>query len=205
VVVAPTLNLREGPGTGYPVVGDLSGGDELYVTGQYQACAWLNVSTADQTTGWVSGANTYVDLAQACDAFPDGIFRPLTGIIKPNTRGGGMGELSVENGTDTDGLVIMTMSNDEPVMAAYVRAGETVRMTGIADGTYVLFFSKGQDWNGNAGRFMRNVRYQRFEDAFPYSTTATTYTIWSVTLHGVVGGSASTESVDPDQFPDLGP
>jgi hypothetical protein len=38
-----------------------------------------------------------------------------------------------------------------------------------------------------------------------FTTTATAYSIWNVTLHGVAGGTASAADVPPDEFPDVGP
>lgn len=80
--------------------------------------------------------------------------------------------------------------------------GESVNLQGIQDGTYYLYFSTGSGWNGE--HFTVDDRNKRFDDAFPYETRATTYTGWSVTLHGVVGGTASASNVDPSQFPGMG-
>ncbi|MDH7475831.1 MAG: hypothetical protein QHJ74_17870, partial [Anaerolineae bacterium] len=71
----------------------------------------------------------------------------------------------------------------------------------IPDGGYKLFFALGEDWDDATGRFTRRVRYSVFEDTFSYVTTLTTATIWQVTLHPVVGGTAATEEVDPGEFP----
>jgi hypothetical protein len=51
--------------------------------------------------------------------------------------------------------------------------------------------------------FTRNTRRSRLEESFPFTTTATQYTGWSVTLHPVAGGTADTEPVPEDAFPDL--
>jgi hypothetical protein len=132
---------------------------------------------------------------------PLGTIRPSTGVIKSNQDSGGYGELTVENGTTSDGVVILTLS-DKPVMSAYIRSGDSFTMKGILDGTYYLYFSTGADWNGKA--FTTTPSHQKFEDAFEFSTGSTTYTTWSVTLQGVVGGTAATENIDESQFPDIG-
>jgi hypothetical protein len=119
----------------------------------------------------------------------------------PNQNSGGYGELTVENGTAQDGVVILTL-NDEPVVSFYIRSGDSYTLKGIRDGVYYIYFSTGTDWNGQA--FLTNPSYKKFEDAFEFKTGATTYTIWSVTLHGVVGGTAGAENVAPSEFPAVG-
>ena len=205
VVVASTLNLRAGPSTDYSVLGQLAADDGLEVWGQYRDCAWLQVLVPGEGIGWVAGGGQYVRLDIPCDAIPDGTFRPFTGPVLPARAGGGKGRLTVQNGTETDGVVIMTRADERPLASAYIRAGDSYAFTGIPDGTYTLFFSTGEQWNGNAGRFTAAARYRRFDDPLAFTTTATTYSIWNVTLHGVAGGTASAADVPPDEFPDVGP
>ena len=201
IVIAGTLNLREGPGTEYAAAGQLAAADELYVIGQANDCTWLKVRSSAQGEGWIAGGPSYVELRLLCDAIPLGTFRPFTGAIKPNARAGGLGEFTVENGTDHDGVAILTQ-NGETVAAAYIRSGESYTMRSIRDGTYELYFTTGSGWNGKA--FTRNPTRQHFRDLFDFSTSSTTYTTWSVTLHPVAGGTASTENVDSEEFPSLG-
>jgi hypothetical protein len=130
-----------------------------------------------------------------------GTSRPLTGLIMPNQSESGYGELTVENGTTRDGVVILTLNN-VPMMAAYIRSGETFSMNGIRDGIYYLYFSTGDDWNGKV--FTTAPSHKKFEDSFEFTTGATTYTTWSVTLQGVVGGTAAAEEIDESVFPSIG-
>jgi hypothetical protein len=46
------LNVRANPGTDEAIVGQLTGGTEVTVIGQYNKCEWLNVSTP-RSSGWV--------------------------------------------------------------------------------------------------------------------------------------------------------
>ena len=92
----------------------------------------------------------------------------------PNTQAGGLGQLSVENGTSSDGVVILNLSEGDPVMATYIRAGDSYTMTGIRDGTYHLFFSTGSEWDGEANEFTESPSYKRFDDPLGFSTTAQT-------------------------------
>lgn len=131
---------------------------------------------------------------------PLGTLRPLTGVIKSN-QGSGNGELTVENGTSRDGVVILTLSNN-PVLAIYIRSGDSFTMRGIQDGTYHVYFSTGSDWNGKA--FTTAPTYEKFEDALEFITGSTTYTTYSLTLQPVAGGNAATDSVDENEFPGIG-
>jgi hypothetical protein len=108
----------------------------------------------------------------------------------------------VSNGTSSDGLVVVAY-DQAPVTSAYIRANESFTFSGISDGVYYLYFSSGSEWNGD--RFTVNASYKRFDDAFPFETTASASTGWSVTLHGVVGGTASASNVNPADFPGMGP
>lgn len=202
IVIGNAINIREGPGTNYPQQGQFNKNEELDIIGQFEDCTWLKVSSRRQAlTGWVSGDARYVQLQTNCGNIPLGTFRPLTGIIKPNQRGGGYGEFTVDNGTARDGVVILTF-NDTVVMVVYIRSSDSFVMQGIRDGNYYLYFSTGSEWNGR--EFTVDASRQKFEDAFQFTTGATTYTTWSITLHGVVGGTTSAENVSESEFPDIG-
>ena len=129
--------------------------------------------------------------------------RPSTGLLDRYGNGTGQGELNVKNGTDGDGVVILADLDDEPLLAAYIRSGESYRLTGIPDGEYRLFFSKGDRWDDKKKAFTRRVSRQRFEDAFLFTSTATSYSVWDVTLYGVAGGNAGAVDVAEGQFPTL--
>ena len=52
-----SLNVRQGPGTTYPVVGKLAEGSEITVDGRNEAGDWWSICcVADGTPGWVSAA-----------------------------------------------------------------------------------------------------------------------------------------------------
>ncbi len=70
VVVADRLNVRSGPGTSYNRVGAVASGDVLAVTGQFNACSWLQIVTPSGVEGWVSGSSEYVTLGTRCTDLP---------------------------------------------------------------------------------------------------------------------------------------
>jgi hypothetical protein len=133
-------------------------------------------------------------------ATPPPPFRPPTGILEDHSSGG-QGELLIKNGTDADALVILTGLDDKAVKSVYIRNAESFNMTGIPDGTYRLYYSKGEAFNQETNRFTQNATYQRLDATIGFTTSATQYTTWEVTLYGVVGGTVGSEPVDPSEFP----
>jgi hypothetical protein len=127
-------------------------------------------------------------------------FRPATGVLEDQAPGG-MGELLIKNGTDGDALVILTGTDEQAVKTGYVRASESLNMTGIHDGEYLLYYSKGEAFSEATYRFTQDVTYQRMDVTIPFETTTTQYTIWELTLYGVEGGTVGSERVDPEDFP----
>jgi uncharacterized protein YraI len=53
-VQTDNLNVRLGPGTDYPIVGQLSAGDQLALLGRNEASDWLVVCCIDDKPGWVA-------------------------------------------------------------------------------------------------------------------------------------------------------
>jgi hypothetical protein len=127
-------------------------------------------------------------------------FRPATGILEDRSAGG-QGQLLVKNGTDADALVVLAGLDDVAVITGYIRNAESLNITGIPDGVYRLYFSKGEGFSKETHRFTRNATYQRLDATLEFTTTTTQYTGYEVTLYGVVGGNVGSETVDPAQFP----
>ncbi len=124
-------------------------------------------------------------------------------VIKQTGARNGEGELTVENGLDLDAVAVL--SRDDWLFAVYIRNNSSHRLTGIPDGSYDLFFTLGEDWDAAQGAFTRRRDLSRFDEPFPFTSTPTTYTVWSVTLHPVPGGTADSHDVPVNQFPDLTP
>jgi dipeptidyl aminopeptidase/acylaminoacyl peptidase len=55
-VLVPSLNVRSGPGTGYPVIASLRQGEEASIVGRHSASGWWQVKPSSGVTGWVSGS-----------------------------------------------------------------------------------------------------------------------------------------------------
>jgi uncharacterized protein YgiM (DUF1202 family) len=63
VVVVDLLNIREGPGTNYPILGSLAKGEKFYILSEVLNSTnnkWLLISQTTDSFGWVIGDQTYV-------------------------------------------------------------------------------------------------------------------------------------------------
>lgn len=131
--------------------------------------------------------------------------RLATGTSLINKLSGGMGELTVENGTDLDAVIIMSRSEQPnfPLLAVYIQAGDSYTVKRIGDGIYILWYTLGKDWDDTSKTFTRNTSLNRFEDELSFTTTANVYEVYEATLHPVVRGTAETEPVGKNEFPKL--
>jgi hypothetical protein len=215
IVQSATLNLRGGPGQNYPIVGKVARGDRLYPVTRMADCQWLQVGVLSQADlVWVAAGPQFITLNVPCETLrvidelpptplpaPTAVPRPATKLLARSASNSGPGELLIKNGTDSDGIVILIEAADRPVQAAYIRAAQSFRMTEIADGTYRLYFSKGEGWDPARKEFSRNITRQRFADTLAFVSPGGQYTSYEVTLYGVSGGNAATQNVPADEFP----
>lgn len=122
---------------------------------------------------------------------------------------GGLGKLTVKNGLDLDAVVILvsSMRVEIPLMAVYIRSNDSYTITGIRDGTYIVYFSVGENWGKDSKKFTARPRYERFENELQFETTETNYstyyTTYELTLHPVIGGTAETEYLNEEEFPTI--
>ena len=120
----------------------------------------------------------------------------------------GSGVLTISNGTNSDAIVKLATINKEKVYHVYVRANESYSIKNISDGTYKLAFEFGSNWNSTQGKFLVNQSASSFDDSFDFETsvtdngnyTDTHYSTYEITLNPVVDGTATTSSLDQDQF-----
>jgi hypothetical protein len=63
VVEVDLLNIREGPGTSYPILGSINKGEKFYILGDVVNSTnnrWLLISPSENAFGWVIGDQSYV-------------------------------------------------------------------------------------------------------------------------------------------------
>lgn len=128
-----------------------------------------------------------------------------TGTFITGDLYGGKAKLTVENGLDLDAVVILSLTEepDTPLAAVYIQADDSYTIKRIKGGTYILYFCLGKDWDESSKRFITDVTYKRFEDDIKFVSSSSRYSIVTVTLHPVVGGTAATESLSEDEFPEM--
>jgi hypothetical protein len=201
-VQSGALNLREGPGVGFPGIQMLKGGDSVTVLGQLNNCDWLKVHTAGGKEGWLKGGPGFIKLPVACDGLPHGTFRPLNGALVLDQRTlRGLGRLTVDNGTSSDGLVVLVDEGGKTVLAFYVRSMEKFTLNALANGSYQLYFNRGSEWDGDEKKFLKSDEIKKMDQALVFRANGNQYTTWTITLQPVVGGSASASDIPADQFP----
>jgi Tol biopolymer transport system component len=66
-VVSAGLNIRQGPGINYAVIGAAVAGDRFEVVGRNAAGAWLQIITAGGSEGWISGKADYTRVLGSLD------------------------------------------------------------------------------------------------------------------------------------------
>jgi hypothetical protein len=153
------------------------------------------LSTAPAPAGAVTAGGTAVTASQS-----DAASRPGNGRIIYDRISGGRGVLKIKNGTSRDGVVTLVRGRTKAI-SLYVRARSTARVNDVRDGTYRIYFTTGYRFSTSKGRFTRAATYQRFNDRLRFRTTASQYTVWTLTLNPVRGGNARTTQVDPKDFP----
>lgn len=200
VVVAARLTVRAGPGNQFPSLGQVARKEALTVTAQIRKCAWIKVSTAANLSGWIPGQRAFLRLQKSCDQIPDAMVRPPSSVIKSGAIVGS-GNLAVSNLTGTDGVVVLTTLEDQFVVSAYVRTGDSFDIGNIPVGTFYLYFATGIDFFGETDEFLSNARRMRFKDTFDFMGNNG----WTVTLHAVPGGNAGAIPVGKDLFPSVSP
>ncbi|SDI27690.1 hypothetical protein [Nonomuraea jiangxiensis] len=126
--------------------------------------------------------------------------RPSNGRILYHRFAGGPNRLKIKNGTSRDGVVALVKGKSKAI-SIYVRAKSTATIKDVRDGTYRIYFTTGTQFSVSKGRFGRGAVYQRFDDQVRFRSSATQYTIYTLTLNPVRGGNAHSSAVNPKDFP----
>ena len=121
----------------------------------------------------------------------------------------GNGKLVIKNGTNDDAVVKLIRSSiDKSVYTAYIRAKSNHTITSISDGNYELLFMHGKDWDNANQTFLVNKSYSKFTDDFYFTTQEVEqydgvyeeYSVYEITLHPVIGGTAKTTDISIGEF-----
>ena len=131
--------------------------------------------------------------------------RPANGATLKRAAGfsGGLGTLAIHNGTDEDSIVkLVAIGNTSVSAAVYVQSNSTTTVRGIPDGSYHVLFATGRGYYAAKKSFVSDLNCSTFDSDLDYSTTDSTYSMWSITLNAVANGNASTSPVSDSRFED---
>lgn len=130
--------------------------------------------------------------------------RPETGTYIRDMERGGYGLLVIRNNWTMDTVAVLADEQVRPLLAAYLRAGDSLQITGIRDGSYGLYFTVGSLWDWDAGRFRSVLGYYRYSQPLLFETkdlgSEIEYSVFELDLY-----EAGSSNFIPDrfQFPDL--
>jgi hypothetical protein len=127
-------------------------------------------------------------------------FLPNGTVLYKSSSLNGSGILTITNGTDSDATIKLITSGGWKVYWVYIRANNSYSIKNINDGIYRVLFVSGSNWDTANNKFLTNPRGEAFDDNFNFETSTDQYTRYTLTLNPVVGGTATTSSIDPSEF-----
>ena len=194
-------------------VGDMWGSDEvsLIMDGVIEETREIALAPGAVTTESFSlsrGAEGNYRLQMGAHRAELRVVQPVrlsTGTVLLNELPSGISQLRVFNEEDSDLVVIMTSPEEPevPLWAGYVRAGAYHTFRQIAEDTYILYFTFGEDWDEEAKKFLTVYSYERFADEIEFEEATYIFTRWTLPFR--IGGIEGLPSwaLDEDEFPSL--
>ena len=125
--------------------------------------------------------------AQAAD-------RPETGMVIRDVIRDGDGVLTINNNWTMDTVAIIADKRNNPKIAVYLRAKDSIDIEGIRDGEYVPYFTIGEGWDTAEKEFDRVYGHLRYPPMV-FETNETDYTIQEIDLY-----EADATNFMPGQF-----
>jgi uncharacterized protein YraI len=135
-VVADELNEREGPGVGYAVIGTVTKGALLEITGATADGSWLRVTTAGGESGWISGREAYTRIVGSLSDVPVA----MGGYALVETASGSGSALAVTQASYATGGQSATTGGQTAVASS-----QTAATTAAAGGKLVFTTQSGGD------------------------------------------------------------
>jgi hypothetical protein len=134
--------------------------------------------------------------------------------LVPPRLGSRGGWLQITNGTDHDAIVKLVAQADATKAvspgsavlhrAVYVSAHSSVKLERISPGQYRVLFCTGSGWDGGRNSFRTEYATRLFRRALLFSEQLTPegarYTTYTLTLHGVPGGTAVADAFSKRTF-----
>lgn len=141
-------------------------------------------------------------VAPVCN--PSNVTRPNSSDGIGRASRGGLGQLRIINGTESDAVAnLIDASSGLPQGAIYVRARESGDIMEIPRGVYRLQFLLGSSWYRDR-LFCDVVGAFEFDDVFDFEERqkqgGIEYSTFKVTLHPVPRGTATTHTIALSEF-----
>lgn len=138
-------------------------------------------------------------------------YRPDTGTFVKDTLRTGEGELTIINDNPmSDAVAVLNTTEERSLMAVYIRSKTSFTISGIEDGSYVVYFELGNTWNMSSNRFADVDGFYRLDSSLQFRTIERSegieHSVWTIALKAAApdaNKAGRTISVDEGEFPDL--
>jgi len=126
--------------------------------------------------------------------------RPIyeTGTILKRNLDTGIGILEIHNEVNDDTVLAIANSQKESLLKVYIQKTDMYTITDIPEGTYILYYMAGKDWNEYTNKFDSIIETSRFDQELIYDPNIQGY---GVTLYPVEGGNTPTTNIPESEFP----
>ncbi len=127
-----------------------------------------------------------------------------TGIIFRELSRGDKARLRIKNSIDLDVVVVLCSSEEPkvPLLALYVQSDDSYTAMKIRGGTYVLYYTFGEDWYDDSQKFLSRATYHQYRDEIHFKDSSRRYTIWTFDFDSA--DWADVYKIGEDEFPSLG-
>jgi hypothetical protein len=191
----------------FSIQGELKSFDNLEISGQYNQCSYVRITTPEFSEGWIQ-INDEVVLYKECSEIEEIFLRPGTASWKQGFKGQGI--LKVTNQGERDGVIILERidpapgSNEEVedyLYWMYIRVGENATMDFIPDGSYQVYLTTGLTWIPYEKCFRDEPSYEKLQDPLEFTSTDNTYSQWNLVIE-TAQGNAGSVPISESSFPD---
>ena len=132
---------------------------------------------------------------------------PLNGCFGKGYSGGNA-TLTIKNGGSSDAIICLySILDDRTIRNEYVKRSSTYTISNIPQGEYKIRVFYGNDWNpnlenscGKKGNFESDINFSEFDGTEYFEDSERGFTKATITLYTVVGGNASSSSIDHSKF-----
>ena len=92
------------------------------------------------------------------------------------------------------------MNPTKPLLSVYVRAGSATKKIKIKNGSYIIYYSTGTEFESVSRKFLTDPVYNKFDDTMVCQGSRRAWTDYTLSIY-VSNGNASVTPVDEDDYP----